>query len=179
MYSLYQPYKKPAPKQGAKLPIRPIRWRAFWRGSVYANPVNDLFGVLLDLSARASIADQVKGLTLKIHFTKEAILVERINADPTSYRFQDIKNLHFNYAPFGGDFHHGNRSNNITFLTVDGTMTYHFMHDQAKLKNICMMLLEQRIPFKEFFGGVRAHLGRQDYSYQEIQDLKKEYGIVW
>ncbi len=179
MHFLYRPYSSLLQQQDVKLPVRGVQWRAFWRGSVYANPVNDVIGTLLDLSARASVNQERSFSQLRIVFEETSIVVETAGNDPIIYPYADIRGLRFYCAPFANVYERKDRVNTINFRTAVGETHYYFVYNQMKLKNICTFLLQQNVLFKEYLNGVRAHLGRTDYSYQEIQDLKKEHGLVW
>ncbi len=179
MYFLYRPYPFTTTDQPAKLPVRPLRWRAFWRGSVYANPVNDVIGQLLDLGAKVTVSNNIPADRLRIIFTQEAIQVETPGNNLIAYPYAEIRDLRFHAIAFPSPFQREAKTNTLNFRTTAGETQYAFTYNAAKLRNICAFLLVQRIPFKEYLGGARAHLGRQDLSYREIQELKKKYGLVW
>lgn len=179
MRYLYQPYGKPPDdkKDTPKRLAREVRWKAYWRGSVYVNPVDDLIGYFSDLTKHFSLREALSYAKLMIEFTDQAIQIEVPGDSPNIYPYDKISRLTFNYSPFGGFVEH--RKNLLTFYYEGREITCHYMLHQRRLENICKYLLKERIPFKEFLNGSRAHLGRQDLGYREIQELKKKYGLVW
>jgi hypothetical protein len=179
MRYLYQPYAKSPDelKDTSKRLARKVRWKAYWSGSVYVNPVNDLIGHFSDLTREFSLKKTLTNAKLMIEFTDQAIEVERPGDSLLIYPYDKISQLTFNYSPYGGYVDH--QKNYLSFVFQGREIACHYMLNQRRLENICKFLLTQRIPFKEYLNGSRAHLGRQGHSYREIQELKKKYGLIW
>lgn len=177
MRYLYRTYQPAADREKAARKARRIRWRDYWRGSVYVNPLEDAIGFFRDLTSKFSLSTTLYNATLKIRFTDVAIEVEEPEGTVLTYLYIDISDLIFFYSPHGGLI--GARVNLITFKLEGEEKEFHFILNEGRLYKVCSFLLAKRIPFKEYLNGSRAHLGNAGLPYREIQALKKEYGVVW
>jgi hypothetical protein len=169
--SKQQPVEKIAP--------RPLRWRAFLAASPYANPLHDLLGRLADRMDKTTPSVKEYKHIGQLDFTDTQLIIMDKTSGKTLRRFGygEMRNLKI-FAVMDLWPAAGPRQPSIVFTYGGRGFKYGFQYNQRSLKAVCEHLLERGVPFREYLNGSRVHLG-QSLSYQEIQKVKKRYGIVW
>lgn len=167
--------KKPAPKFAP----RPLRWRAFLEASPYANPLQDLIGRLVDRIDKTTPSSREHEVIGQLDFTDtQMIVIDPQSAKPLKrFGYGEMQQIKI-YAVAEPWPAAGPGQSTITFTYGGREFMYGFNYQQRHLKAVCLHLLEREVPFKEFLQGSRVHLGAF-LSYQEIQKVKKQYGIKW
>ncbi|MTB50565.1 hypothetical protein [Lewinella sp. W8] len=167
--------KQPVPKFAQ----RPLRWRAFLEASPYANPLQDLIGRWTDRMDKTTPSQKQYKHIGQLDFTdSQLIIMDRSGGKPLRrFGYGEMRDLKI-YAVLDGWPAAGPRQSTILFTYGGREFKYGFQYHQRSLKTVCEHLLEYGVPFKEFLQGSRVHLG-QSLSYQEIQEVKKQYGVKW
>ncbi len=109
------------------------------------------------------------------------------NLVPLKISINEIQNLKISYQGYNGyrvgrEVSYGD-NNRISFIYANNVYEYQFDLDSEEMMcNLTSILLywyEAGYKFKEYKNGQRSFLFRNELSYQEVQELKKQYNFEW
>lgn len=146
----------------------------FFKGELYANPLHNLADVLQERMQQPSVADNLAKASLL--FTEQAIVVENVAGE--QYPYAQITDLKIHHQRNEAS-RYGQLYGELKFTFKKQRYNWDVKANHRQSIKLCQLLLEQRIPFKEYFLGTRSHLANIQINYQQIQGIKREYGIVW
>lgn len=157
---------------------RPVGWRAWWEGSPYANPVGGLIDRFMDGVRNMSIPEGPKPATFPLEVTENALRVHHPDGSVTDYYYQDISNLVINFNPENTAWDRENRTR-LTFIHEEKDVRYYLTPDRIAILATIEAFLDNRIPYREYVHQSRTFRLQGNMMYKDIQELKKQYGIVW
>lgn len=158
---------------------RPVGWRAWWNGSPYANPVSGLIDRTVDGlgniwslggAPQAYLPIKVTGLGFEVHLP---------DGEVNLFLMDEVSDIVFHFYPD----HHGRFSEEdytyLQFVHQATTTRYPLANNRMALLECIELLLEQRVPFKEYAYRTRSFRLKTNLMYKDIQDMKRKYGIIW
>lgn len=180
MPTLQYIYIDPATKK-ATPPSKPrsVGWRAWWNGSPYANPVSGLIDRTVDGLGNIWILSGPPQAYLPIKVSERGIEVHRPDGKIDPFPMEEISDLVFSYYPEGQGRFSEEDYTYLQFLHHGDTFRYQLSYHSLPILECIEVLLEHRIPFKEFTGRTRSFRLKTNLMYKDIQELKEKWGIVW
>ena len=165
-------------------PLAEVRWLAFLRGDAYANPFHDLVYAFSRSTAPKKEAVAVAAATgrRELYFGTCDLTLKDESGSTRTFSYEDVGHLKLHYQP---DYYTHYESPLldtavlVTFFADGKRVELRSRVARVEFIRLCKMLLEQRVPFREFHSHHRSFLLRTDHSYREVQEIKERYGIDW
>lgn len=157
--------------------LPPIRWGAFLRASVYANPLVDFIERIVYKMENGKIGPDYERVDATVRIDETEIRVVSPETDDLIFSLDEVSDVRIQV---GGLAEPGMNSGQGTleFNYRKSPVSLPFWDSSSSLLKFVKFLLDHRIPYREYVAGGRTHLF-QYLSYAEIQEAKRKYGIKW
>jgi hypothetical protein len=177
-YELQGIFLKPQPEAANRHP--PVRWRAWWQGSLYANPLKDILRHV-ESRLRHTIdpkEEWVAGEMGSIFFTGGKLCVRDPFRHKQVYEFYSRLRLEIYYTT--PDKARADRPYHswISFPDYHGGKKVPFVFREEEIRRLTSFLLQRKINFKEYMNGKRAFRCRY-LDAEQIDHVIEKYGIEW
>ena len=166
--------------ESARNPLAEVRWWGFLAGDAYANPFHDLLYVFSRSDAPAEKAPTVRSART-VTFSASALTVTGTDDRRRTYDYSSLAYLKIDYTCMS----QGSMSEGMYFFTrlefgtLEGKKRIELKMTGRGMLAICNLLLHNQVAFKEYYNGMRSFLQETNFSYDEIQVLKRKHGIEW
>lgn len=177
-YELQGIFLKPLPERAYQHPS--VRWRVWWAGSLYANPLEDILDYLGSVFRQTIEPKEawVVGELGSVFFTSGKLVVRDPSERQQVYEFYKSLRIEIHYTT--PDKARVNRPYNSWFY-LPGRNSYEkipFVFQEEEIRKLTSFLLQRKIKFKEFMNGQRAFRCRYLDSDQ-VDHVIEKYGIEW
>jgi hypothetical protein len=163
-----------------QLKTRSIGWKAWWNGSPYANPLNELLGKLADGAVKYSAAaNSPVIIILPLEVTPTEITVALPDGERAVYPIKETSNIRLDYGPQNQTAYEQVIGNRLSFSWRDQKFVFNLAVNDLPIRETIDIFLDNRILFREYRAGIRSHRLQTGFMYADIQQLKKKYNIVW
>ncbi len=129
---------------------------------------------------------KTKTIEISLIIDSELIIISD-NLTPLKISIKEIQDLKIFYQGYNGyrvgrEVSYGD-NNRISFIYANNVYEYQFDLDSEEIMSdftsILLYWYEAGYKFKEYKNGQRSFLFRNELSYQEVQELKKQYNFEW
>lgn len=176
-YELQGIFLKPLPEQAYQHPS--IRWRAWWTGSLYANPLQDMLDYLESIF-RQTIEPReewIVGELGSIFFTSGKLVVRDPFGRRQVYNFYKHLLIEIHYTT-PEEAREDSPYNSWISLPLYRMEKIPFVFREEEVRRLTYFLLKRNINFKEYMNGKRAFRCRY-LDADQIDHVIEKYGIEW
>ncbi|WP_090165473.1 hypothetical protein [Neolewinella agarilytica] len=158
----------------------PIGWKAWWNGSVYANPLQESIGRLTAVFSHAlrSPDEWVTGAQGSIVFSGGRVTVRDPYRRRQVYESYTWRDLEIHYRTPENAKPDSPYNSWITFNKFPRKVKIPFVFKEEEIRRLTSFFLRDKIPFKEYMNGKRAFRCRY-LDAEQIDHVIKKYGIEW
>lgn len=161
-------------------PLAEVRWWGFLTGDAYANPFHDLLYAFSRSAAPAEKGPDKK-LGRSVSFSDDGLTVTDTDQRQRTHKYASLTYLKLDHT----DTIEGSLTQQMAYFTrlkfgtLQGKQRIELRMSERSMLALCDRLLRLGVPFKEYLNGMRSFRQKVNYTYDEIQLLKRDHGIEW